>query len=150
VATLQGWPRTVKLSVAMRPRAYAAPFDVVVTTRYRIVIAVAVVCITMFVPNRSDGRDDGRFANSPLKEWFDRLASKNGLCCAFADGVSVQDVDWDTQNGHYRVRLQGEWIEVPDAAVITEPNRFGPAVVWPYNDRYGNTQIRCFMPGAGT
>jgi hypothetical protein len=26
----------------------------------------------------------------------------------------------------------------------------GPAVVWPFNDRYGNTQIRCFMPGAGT
>ena len=37
-----------------------------------------------------------------------------------------------------------------DSAVVTEPNRFGPAVVWPYNDRYGNTQIRCFMPGAGT
>jgi len=53
----------------------------------------------MFVPNQSHARDDGRFANSPLKEWFDRLASKNGLCCTFADGVSVQDVDWDTQMG---------------------------------------------------
>jgi len=134
----------------MRPKAYAAPVDVVVTTRYRLTMAVAVVCVTVFVPHHSHARDDGRFANSPLKEWFDRLASKNGLCCAFADGVSVQDVDWDTQDGHYRVRIHGEWIEVPDAAVITEPNRFGPAVVWPYNDRYGNTQIRCFMPGAGT
>ena len=134
----------------MRPKACAAPVDVVVITRYRLTMAVAVVCMTVFVPNHSHARDDGRFANSPLKEWFDRLASKNGLCCAFADGVSVQDVDWDTQDGHYRVRIQGEWIEVPDAAVITEPNRFGPAVVWPYNDRYGNTQIRCFMPGAGT
>ena len=134
----------------MRPKACAAPVDVVVITRYRLTMAVAVVCITVFIPNHSHARDDGRFANSPLKEWFDRLASKNGLCCAFADGVSVQDVDWDTQDGHYRVRIQGEWIEVPDAAVIIEPNRFGPAVVWPYNDRYGNTQIRCFMPGAGT
>jgi len=134
----------------MRPKACAAPVDVVVITRYRLTMAVAVVCMTVFVPNHSHARDDGRFANSPLKEWFDRLASKNGLCCAFADGVSVQDVDWDTRDGHYRVRIQGEWIEVPDAAVITEPNRFGPAVVWPYNDRYGNTQIRCFMPGAGT
>ena len=134
----------------MRPKAYAAPVDVVVTTRYRLTMAVAVLCIIVFVPNHSHTRDDGRFANSPLKEWFDRLASKNGLCCAFADGVSVQDVDWDTQDGHYRVRIHGEWIEVPDAAVITEPNRFGPAVVWPYNDRYGNTQSRCFMPGAGT
>ena len=80
----------------------------------------------------------------------DRLASRNGLCCAFADGATVQDVDWDTQDGHYRVRISGQWIVVPDAAVVTEPNRFGPAVVWPYNNHYGNTQIRCFMPGAGT
>ena len=32
--------------------------------------------------------------NSPLKPWFDRLASGKGLCCSFADGFSVQDVDW--------------------------------------------------------
>jgi hypothetical protein len=33
--------------------------------------------------------------------------------------------------------------------VVTEPNRFGPAVVWPYQDVDGTTQIRCFLPGAG-
>src|SRR6516162_11373916 len=54
-------------------------------------------------------RDDGRYANSPLKSWFDRLASGKGLCCSFADGFRVDDVDWDTQDGHYRVRLNGEW-----------------------------------------
>src|SRR5215472_14222400 len=59
-------------------------------------------------------RDDGRYANSPLKSWFDRLASGNGLCCSFADGFRVDDVDWDTQDSHYRVRLHGEWIVVPD------------------------------------
>jgi len=94
-------------------------------------------------------RDDGRYANSPLKSWFDRLASGNGLCCSFADGFSVENVDWDTQDGHYRVRLYGEWIVVPDSAVVTEPNKFGPAVVWPYMDTDGQTQIRCFLPGAG-
>jgi hypothetical protein len=61
-------------------------------------------------------RDDGRYANSPLKSWFDRLASGNGLCCSFADGFRVDDVDWDAQDGHYRVRLNGEWIVVPDNA----------------------------------
>jgi hypothetical protein len=60
----------------------------------------------------------------------------------------VQDVDWDTQDGRYRVRLQGEWVVVP-TALASEPNRFGPAVVWPYFDANGATQIRCFMPGAG-
>jgi hypothetical protein len=33
--------------------------------------------------------------------------------------------------------------------VVSEPNRFGPAVVWPYLDANGTTQIRCFLPGAG-
>jgi hypothetical protein len=94
-------------------------------------------------------RDDGRYANSPLKSWFDKLASGKGLCCSFADGFRVDDVDWDTQDGHYRVRLNGDWILVPDNTVVTEPNRYGPAVVWPYMGTDGQTQIRCFLPGAG-
>lgn len=106
--------------------------------------------------------DDGRFAGSPLKPWFDQLSSKKGLCCSFADGYKVENVDWDTISAggiyadaqgnatvHYRVRLEGQWIIVPDAALVTEPNRFGPAVVWPYRDAEGKTQIRCFLPGAG-
>jgi len=112
-------------------------------------MAVA-LCTTIFAASSVSSRDlDGRYANSPLKQWFDQLASGKGLCCSFADGFSVQDVDWDTQDGRYRVRLQGEWVVVPDAAVVSEPNRFGPAVVWPYLDAMGATQIRCFMPGAG-
>jgi hypothetical protein len=112
--------------------------------------AILAFCLTTLASHQLVARDDGRFANSPLKPWFDRLASGNGLCCSFADGVTVEDVDWDTQDGHYRVRIYGQWIVVPDAAVVTEPNRFGPTVVWPYRDSDGTTQIRCFMPGAGT
>jgi hypothetical protein len=112
-------------------------------------LSVAVLCIGVFVPNDVSARDDGRYANEPLHAWFDKLASGKGLCCSFADGVSIQDVDWDTQDGRYRVRLHGEWIFVPESALVMEPNRFGPAVVWPYMDATGATQIRCFLPGAG-
>ena len=98
----------------------------VVATLHRLTVAVVILCITVFVPTHSNARDDGRFADSPLKEWFEHLRSTSGLCCAFADGVSLQDVDWDTQDGHYRVRIQGEWFVVPDDAVVTEPNRFWP------------------------
>ena len=49
--------------------------DVVVTTMYNLTVAVAVFCVTVLVPTHSYARDDGRFADSPLKEWFDRLAS---------------------------------------------------------------------------
>lgn len=109
------------------------------------------VALCMFAASSSgvSARDDGRYAGSPLKAWFDQLASGKGLCCSFADGATVQNVDWDTQNGRYRVRILGQWYVVPDAAVVTEPNKYGSAVVWPYQDAEGVTQIRCFMPGPG-
>ena len=59
-------------------------------------------------------------------------------CCSFADGFSVDEVQWDTDDGHYRVRLHGQWVNVPNSSVVTEPNRYGPAVVWPYMDTDGN------------
>jgi hypothetical protein len=67
----------------------------------------------------ASARDDGRNANSPLKAWFDQLANGRGLCCSFADCIKVENVDWDTQDGRYRVRLNGEWIVMPDNTVVT-------------------------------
>lgn len=106
----------------------------------------------------SSARDpDGRYANSPLKPWFDQLASKKGLCCSFADGVKVEDLDYGTEavaagdetQIRYWVKIDGQKLSVPPEALITAPNKFGPAVAWPYRDADGVTQIRCFMPGAG-
>jgi hypothetical protein len=145
----------------------------------RALLATAMLCVVGLtaalardvLPFVALARDDGRYADAPLKSWFDRLASGKGLCCSFADGAQVDDVDWDTvcervglersrplpdgsrreqtENCRYRVRLHGEWIDVPPSAVVAEPNRFGPAVVWPYLDTDGAVQIRCFLPGAG-
>ncbi|MDE2377440.1 hypothetical protein [Bradyrhizobium sp.] len=95
------------------------------------------------------GHDDGRYANSPLKPWFDSLKSHLGPCCSNADGVALADLDWESQDGHYRVRIDGEWVEVPDDAVITEPNLAGRTMVWPVKTLYG-ISIRCFMPGSMT
>lgn len=114
----------------------------------RFVLAFALLLVLS--PSGSKGREGDAHGNhGPLKAWFDQLASKKGLCCSFADGISIEDVDWGTENGHYRVRLNGVWQNVPDAAVVTEPNKYGPAVVWPYSGPDGNG-IRCFMPGAGS
>jgi hypothetical protein len=95
----------------------------------------------------AQGRDDGRYKDSPLKPWFDSLRSHLGPCCSDADGVVVADPDWESHQGHYRVRLDGQWIEVPDDAVITEPNRAGRTMVWPVRTAFG-ISIRCFMPGS--
>ncbi len=82
-----------------------------------------------------------------LNEWFNRLASGKGLCCSFADGSVVSDVDWELKDGHYRVRLEGRWIDVPDDAVITEPNRAGRTMVWPTRPIAGPI-IRILKSGA--
>jgi hypothetical protein len=52
---------------------------------------------------------------SDMREWFKSLRSGLGY-------TTMQ-----TGETHYRVYLLGAWREVPDAAVITEPNRYGPA-----------------------
>jgi len=102
---------------------------------------------TLFFAISATARDlNGRYTNSPLKGWFDQLSSGKGRCCSIADGNSVADPDWESKNGHYRVRLKGEWIDVPDDAVVTEPNRAGQAIVWPLDELDG-LGIRCFMPG---
>jgi len=76
-------------------------------------------------------RDDGRYANSPLKPWFESLHSEFGQCCTNADGYIVVDADWESDRGHYRVRIEGEWVAVPEGAVLKEPNRAGRTMVWP-------------------
>jgi hypothetical protein len=106
------------------------------------------VLLSVAAAHLAQARDpDGRYANSPLKQWFDSLKSGKGPCCSDADGTAVSDVDWESGNGHYRVRIDGEWVEVPDEAVVTEPNRVGRTMVWPIRGYLGLT-IRCFMPGS--
>jgi len=61
------------------------------------------------------------------------------LCC--------QQRRLESKDGHYRVRLENNWIDVPDDALITEPNRAGRTMVWPLR-LGGQILIRCFMPGS--
>ncbi|MGJ5085815.1 MULTISPECIES: hypothetical protein [unclassified Bradyrhizobium] len=95
---------------------------------------------------------DGRYANSPLKGWFESLRSGKGPCCSDADGTALSDTDWDTKDGRYRVRIEGQWWVVPEEAVVTEPNRAGRTMVWPVYYRELNTglriDVRCFLPGS--
>jgi hypothetical protein len=113
----------------------------------KIVANMSVVAILLVLPAGPVlARDDGRYANSPLKPWFDTLKSGKGLCCSNADGVALMDPGWDAKDGHYRVRLDGEWFDVSNEAVVKEPNRAGCTMVWPIRGAMG-TSIQCFLPG---
>ena len=133
-------------------------------TRWRseasLVCALALVAV---VAPLGHARDRGQFVSSSaeLKAWFDGLRSGKGPCCSDADGSAISDSDWESKDGHYRVRIprlgyvidgrQQElvWVDVPEEAVISEPNRVGCPMVWPVYGYMGVT-IRCFMPGSMT
>lgn len=103
----------------------------------------------------------GDWTKSPLHHWFEGLASKKGLCCSYADGVAISDVDWGTEvlekpitladgtqeRNVYWVIVDGQKLIVPPDSVVAEHNRYGRAVVWPFRDLTDQLQIRCFMPG---
>jgi hypothetical protein len=67
----------------------------------------------------------------------DLYKSDNGPCCSEADGFAVSDPDWESKDGHYRVRVDSRWIDVPDDAVITEPSRAGRTMVRPIKGSIG-------------
>jgi hypothetical protein len=122
-------------------------------------LPIVILLAAALSPLPSHARDDGRYANSALKPWFDSLRSGKGPCCSDADGYALSDVDWQSAGGRYRVRIPRSnddadknvlvWVDVPEDAVITEPNRAGRTMVWPIWGYQGPT-IRCFMPGSMT
>jgi hypothetical protein len=127
----------------------------------RVMLRVLLIAlIALVLPVRSVARDRGQFAASTpeMKKWFDELKSGKGPCCSDADGSAVSDADWEAVNDpskptiHYRVRIENQWWDVEDSAVITEPNRVGRTMVWPIYMRGFNAEmgivVRCFMPGA--
>ena len=109
-------------------------------------------CALLVAPLRAVDRKRHGARRWPLRQLAPetlvrQLAQPSWACCSDADGFAVSDPNWESHDGHYRVRLDGEWVDVPDEAVITEPNRAGHTMVWPVKTAFG-ISIRCFMPGS--
>lgn len=113
-----------------------------------LILIAAVVCL-LFLWTVAFAHDKHRAdTQTPeLKEWFSKLKSGKGPCCSDADGSVVKDADWESHDGHYRVFLQGKWMDVPDDAVLEQPNMYGRTMVWTGLYHNGQVQIRCFIPG---
>ena len=125
--------------------------------RYEVIglLAVALMIILLFA-TYVFAHDHNR---PELNSWFMGLQSGRGPCCDGSEALSLDDVDWESRDGHYRVRIPSDlnapktsypiWVEVPDEAVVKEPNRAGPTMVWPmWGD--GGVTVRCFLPGSMT
>lgn len=112
-----------------------------------------------------------------LDQWLMSLGSARSPCCDNKEAETLADPDWrvdrlgeckpserasfdtdETFKPEFCVRLENpqnenkgdwNWWTVPGSAVVHEPNRAGPALIWLYWNS-GQPYIRCFMPGAGT
>jgi hypothetical protein len=113
----------------------------------RHILAVLITSSVVLFAAASQASDYGQYqyVRRGIKAWIENLTDHRGTpCCATADGA-VPDV-WEMGASHYRVKIYGEWLDVPNAAVIKSPNRLGHAVVWidTSEDVMG---VRCFLPG---
>jgi len=85
--------------------------------------------------------DNGQYDNVPadIRAWF-----KNGVpCCDISDGHRTE---YDFRDGAYWVPIEGEWMAVPERAIIRDRgNPVGQAVVW-YVRHSGHIIISCFVP----
>lgn len=96
----------------------------------------------------SHGAHGHDYKRPDLNNWFMGLRSPgHGPCCDGSEAHHLAGVDWETKDGHYRVRLDNKWYDVPDDALVDGPNLEGEALVWPFKKVDGDIYIRCFMPG---
>jgi hypothetical protein len=94
--------------------------------------------------------DRGQFDDVPqhVRSWFKSVRSPSGVpCCDMSDGHRTE---YDVRAGAYWVPIDGEWMQVPDRAVIRNGgNPVGEAVVW-HIHRGGTVIISCFVPADAT
>lgn len=119
--------------------------------------------LLLFAAIQANAREQypGQYAevDPSTRQWFrdQKIPGTQRLCCSESDGVYAEE---DIREGHYWARfvavqhndgappteVASGWMQVPDAAVIRDPNRHGAPVVW-WGWQNG-LFIRCFSPGA--
>jgi hypothetical protein len=114
-------------------------------TPLRILIALLLVIAIGFVAIKAASAHD--HSRPDLKPWFESLRSRAGAyCCDGSDYTRLEDVDWESRDGGYRVRIDGQWVDVPEGALVDGPNKAGVTMVWPWFEN-GKPAVRCFKPG---
>lgn len=110
-----------------------------------LIILLAIATAIFAIESEAQAHDH---AKPELDSWFKSLWSEEGgSCCEGFEAVAVDDPDWRSKDGHYQVMLYGEWLDVPDKAIVQQPNRDGRTMVWPGAVVNGVQTVRCFMRG---
>jgi hypothetical protein len=107
--------------------------------------AALLSCLTALA-GAASAFDNGQYDHVPpdIRAWFKSVIAPNGVpCCDESDGHRTS---YDVRGGAYWVPIEGQWMQVPDRAVIRDQgNPIGEAVVW-YVHHRGSIIISCFVP----
>jgi hypothetical protein len=127
------------------------------TNRLADVMRLVSIAVSFLAPSHlAEAADHGQFGpmSREMKALVNSLENKlREGCCSTADGWKPEEVEYDMKGNKYRVKIEGQWYDVPPNAMIDLPNKFGFPVVWYYktwdNGIRPSISIRCFIPGAG-
>jgi hypothetical protein len=107
---------------------------------------VALLALLSMLGSAALAFDNGQYENVPpeIRTWFKSVMAPNGVpCCDISDGHRTA---YDVRDGAYWVPIEGEWMMVPERAIIRDRgNPVGEAVVW-YVHHRGSIIISCFVP----
>ena len=106
----------------------------------------------------------GTDLSSPEHAWWEchHDPTDGKLCCSVSDGHVLKDDDWKIgPDGHYKIRVETRWFDVPPENVIQSSTLCGPepseenrsmAKVWysptvNENNSIESIKVYCFMSG---
>lgn len=112
---------------------------------------IALLIILLALGASAPARDlDGRWAQSDprIRDWIRDLKNQRGAPrCDTADGHEVEG--WTMAGDGYRIKVDGQWIDVPPHALVDGANKLGYARAWIRQGADGRPVVICFLPGAG-
>jgi hypothetical protein len=86
-------------------------------------------------------------SNPANNEWLKQQRNQNGnLCCDGDDWTRADDLEWSAESGRYKVKVEGQWLDVPPEALTQAPNKMGHVLVW-LRRLNGQPVVFCFAPG---
>jgi hypothetical protein len=117
-----------------------------VEDRMRRLAHIALLACLSILATAAFAFDNGQYENVPpdIRTWFKSVMAPNGVpCCDISDGHKTE---YDFREGAYWVPIEGQWMAVPERAIIRDRgNPVGEAVVW-YVHHRGSIIISCFVP----
>jgi hypothetical protein len=91
-------------------------------------VVLCAVGIMQFTPLQAKDYEKYDDISPSVRAWIESLTDNLRVpCCATADGLVPNA--WEMQKDHYRLKIFGVWLVVPDTAVVKSRNRLGNAVV---------------------